>query len=85
MNAISELLPLLSASLVISDSVIEGGAEAEITRYPHSCHKVFRSREEAEDFIEEYRMTANLVKRESQDGDIGTVLSDMMSRQLRLE
>ena len=53
-------------------------------RYPHSCHKVFRSREEAEEFIEEYRIAADLVKGESQDGDIGTVLGNMIS-QLRLE
>ena len=52
--------------------------------YPHSCHKSFRSREEAKDFIKEYQMTAELVKRGSLDGDIGTVLGDMM-RGLRLE
>jgi hypothetical protein len=81
-NAINKLLLLLSAAGYFS-SVIEGGAEGEITKYLHSCHKVFRSWKEAEGFIEEYRITTGLVKRESHDGDIGTVLDDMMS-QLRL-
>lgn len=55
------------------------GAEGEITGYSHSCHKVFRSRKEAEDIIEEYRITTDLVERESQDGDIGINLGDMMN------
>lgn len=52
-------------------------------RYPHSCHKVFKSREEAEDFIEEYRVTADLVDRVVVDEDVGSILGDMLS-QLRL-
>lgn len=43
MNATSKLLLLSSASLGIFDSVIEGGAEGEITGYSHSYYKVFRS------------------------------------------
>lgn len=52
-------------------------------RYPHSCHKVFKLREEAEDFIEEYRVTADLVDRVVVDEDVGSILGDMLS-QLRL-
>ncbi|PVH67693.1 hypothetical protein DL98DRAFT_443050 [Cadophora sp. DSE1049] len=61
----------------------QGGAEGEITGHPHSCHKVFKSREEAEDFIEEYRITADLVDRVFVDEDVGSILGDMLG-QLRL-
>jgi hypothetical protein len=59
-------------------------AQEETTRYSHSCYKAFRSRKEAKDFIMEYRITADLVKRESQDGDISTTLGEMLN-QVRLE
>ncbi len=36
-------------------------------RFQHSCHKVFGSQEEAEVFIREYNITANVVQRESQE------------------
>lgn len=52
-------------------------------RHPHSCHKIFKSREEAEDFIEEYRITADLVDQVIVDEDVGSILGDMLG-QLRL-
>ncbi|KAG9240035.1 hypothetical protein BJ878DRAFT_546673 [Calycina marina] len=61
----------------------QGAAEGQITRHAHSCHKVFNSREEAEDFIEEYRVTAGLVDRVCVDEDVGSILGDMLG-QLRL-
>ncbi|CZT11998.1 uncharacterized protein RAG0_15996 [Rhynchosporium agropyri] len=58
----------------------QGGAEREVTRHTHSCHKVFKSREEAEDFIEEYRFTADLVDRVFVDEDIGSILGTMLGQ-----
>ncbi|ESZ89452.1 hypothetical protein SBOR_10163 [Sclerotinia borealis F-4128] len=33
------------------------GAEKEITKYPYSCHKAFKSQKEAEEFIQKYENT----------------------------
>ncbi|CZT11972.1 uncharacterized protein RAG0_15971 [Rhynchosporium agropyri] len=59
----------------------QGGAERGITKHAHSCHKGFKSREEAEDFIEEYRITANLVDGVSVDegaaSDLGHLLAQL--------
>jgi len=54
-----------------------GGSQPEVSDQPHSCHKRFRSREEAEKFIEDFRETAAYVKRHSVQDD---VLSEMMGR-----
>ncbi|KAL2060865.1 hypothetical protein VTL71DRAFT_8917 [Oculimacula yallundae] len=56
------------------------GAEKEIMRHAHSCHKVFKSREEAEDFIEEYRVTADLVDRIFVNQDAGSILVHVLGQ-----
>lgn len=66
-----------------SDLWYRGGAEAGITNYSHSCHKAFKSRGEAEDFIEEYKITAGLLRAESMEEDASSNLSEQLD-QLRL-
>lgn len=83
-NAISKLLLLLSASLGIFESVVEGAPEGEPWDTLIRAIKSFRSRKEAEELIVGYKITTDLVKQQSQDGDIRTTLGDMVN-QLRLE
>jgi hypothetical protein len=81
-NSINKLLPLLSAAGYF-DSVIEGGLKekSRSTRIPAIRFLDHEKRRKA--LLRNIGLPLGLVKRESHDGDISTVLGDMMS-QLRL-
>jgi hypothetical protein len=63
---------------------LRSGAQPEIKNYSHACHKVFKSRDEADGFIKEYQMTAELVASHHRDEDNARRLDILMS-QLRVE
>jgi len=62
----------------------EGGAKEEITRYPNSCHKAFKSRDGAKGYIKENRVVVDVLKQESPDVDRAAIICDLLS-QITLE